>query len=90
MNRLAVYSYLTRYTHENTVELERVSQNLCKKIYCLLTIAGNILRICMEIGPVDFLNKPGQLSHTGHDTRDTAARTSFPRSDVGLETARVR
>ena len=29
--RLAVYSYLTRYTHENTIELARCSQNVSQK-----------------------------------------------------------
>ncbi len=33
MNRLAVYSYLTRYTHEKTIELTSCSHNLCTKIY---------------------------------------------------------
>ena len=31
MNRLAVYSYLTWYTHVNTIEVARCSQDLCQK-----------------------------------------------------------
>ena len=37
MNRLAVYSYLTRYTHGKTIELASCSQNPCQKTLSLLT-----------------------------------------------------
>ena len=50
----------------------------------------NNCKSCNEIDLLDSPYKPGQLSHTGHDTRDTGHdRTSFTRTDVGLETARV-
>ena len=62
MNRLAVYSYLTRYTYGHA----GASENLCRTIIIL-----------------------GQLDNwtTGQLDKST---TSFPRSDVGLDPARVR
>ncbi len=56
MYRLAVYNYLTRCTGSNTGSGRLIKKRLSENKRC-------------KIGPVDSLNKCGQLSHTTSDTQ---------------------
>ncbi len=71
MNRLAVYSYLTWYTYGHSVSIF-AGQNFPDKARNNWLQTANSLWICIKIGELGSLNKPGQL--TDRRTRDQLSR----------------
>ena len=96
MNRLAVYSYLTRYPY-GILGLADCSQYLCQKRakngYCAKLSVKMRCRTRQELTDnyeILVLLVCGKADKHGSQASRQADRTAFPRSDVGLETARVR
>ncbi len=75
MNRLSVYSYLTRYATGNTGSDQMFTECVPEKKASRFFVRW-----------LDPRTKLGQSNAAGSQ----AGRTAFPRSDVGLYPARVR